>query len=282
MGAKAGIDTEEVRLMPGRVSGKIAVVIGAGQTPGSSIGNGRAIALLFGREGAHVECVDLFSDRAEETAAQIREEGGAAGALQMDVSDLNQVQKGIAAILTRHGRIDMLVNNVGILARNDGEIDGIAIEAYERVLAVNTRSVLLTTQAVLPIMRKQQTGAIVNISSAAAEWGGFHLAYEVSKAAVNRLTTSTAQSQSRYGIRCNTVQLGLMDTPMAINSVTEKSGQSEVDVRANRNSRVPLLGQQGTGWDAAWATLFLASDEARFITGATLVVDGGTGVRAMF
>jgi NAD(P)-dependent dehydrogenase (short-subunit alcohol dehydrogenase family) len=128
-------------------------------------------------------------------------------------------------------------------------------------------------------MRNQRLGSIVNISSLAAEGGGIQLAYEVSKAAVNRLTTSTAQSQARYGVRCNAVQPGLMDTPMAVAGIAAASGRSEAEVRAERDARVPLGGKMGTAWDTAHAALFLASDEARFITGAILPVDGGMGVR---
>ena len=222
----------------------------------------------------------MFLDRAEETAEQIRKEGGEAYALQADITRVEQCEGMAAAVVARHERIDVLVNNVGILAKGDGGIDTIELSAYERIVAVNVKGLLLTTKAVLPTMRAQGRGVIVNISSAAADWGGYHVGYEISKAAVNRLTTSTAQSQARHGIRCNAVKLGLMDTPMAITSIAQTSGRAEAEVRAQRDSAVPLGGKMGTGWDAAFATLFLASDESRFITGAILPVDGGTGVRA--
>jgi NAD(P)-dependent dehydrogenase (short-subunit alcohol dehydrogenase family) len=129
------------------------------------------------------------------------------------------------------------------------------------------------------VMREQGGGAIVNISSLAATAGGIQVAYEVSKAAVNRLTTSTAQSQARYGVRCNAIMMGLMDTPMAIAGIAGAQGRTQDEVRAERNARVPLGGKMGTAWDTAHAALFLASDDARFISGAILPVDGGMGVR---
>lgn len=267
--------------MARRLEGKVAIIVGAGQTPGGTIGNGRAIAQLFGREGAVVECVDLFADRAEETAELIRREGGQAFAVRADVASDEDVAQLHSEVIARHGRIDVLVNNVGILARGDATVDAVELAAYERVMSVNLKGPLLATRAVLPTMREQGGGSIVNISSAAAEWGGYHLAYELSKAGINRLTTSTAQSQARYGVRCNAVMLGLMDTPMVMTSLLEAGQQQEAEVRAARDARVPLGGKMGTGWDAAYPAVFFASDEARFITGAILPVDGGTGVRAM-
>jgi NAD(P)-dependent dehydrogenase (short-subunit alcohol dehydrogenase family) len=137
----------------------------------------------------------------------------------------------------------------------------------------------LTIKAALPAMREQGGGAIVNISSLAARAGGIQLAYEVSKAGVNRLTTSVAQANARHGVRCNAIMPGLMDTPMAVAGIAQARGESQEEVRQGRNARVPLGGKMGTAWDTAYAALFLASDEAKFITGAILPVDGGMGVR---
>lgn len=266
--------------MEGRLKGKVAIVIGAGQTPGDVIGNGRAIALLFGREGAYVYCVDAVEARAAETAEMVWGQGADGCGVAADITKPDDVDRLVAKVMADHGRIDVLVNNVGILARGDDGVEGVDLSAYDRIMDINVRGMLLTIKAVVPIMRRQEAGSIVNISSAAAEWGGYHLAYEVSKAAVNRLTTSTAQSQARHGIRCNAVQLGLMDTPMVMSSLIEKGAGDESTIRAGRDARVPLGGKMGTGWDAAYPTLFFASDESRFITGAVLPVDGGTGVRA--
>lgn len=264
--------------MAGRLEGKAAVVVGAGQSPGETLGNGRAMALLFAQEGARVLCVDRVAERAQETAAMIDEAGGEAHALQADVTRAAEAAAIVAEALARLGRLDVLVNNVGI-GGGDGPVHKIEEAAFDRILSVNLKGMWLVTKAALGPMRAQGGGAIVNISSLAARAGGIQVAYEVSKAAVNRLTTSTAQSQARYGIRCNAVQPGLIDTPMAVAGIAGASGRSQAEVRAERDARVPLGGKMGTAWDTAHAALFLASDEAKFITGAILPVDGGMGVR---
>ena len=264
--------------MTGRLEGKTCVVVGAGQTPGETIGNGRAMAVLFAREGARVLCVDRVLERAEETAAMITEAGGEASALQADVVKAADCARIVTEALARLGRLDILVNNVGI-GGGDGPVHRVEEAAFDRILAVNLKGMWLVTKAALEPMRAQGGGAIVNISSLAALGGGIQVAYEVSKAAVNRLTTSVAQSQARYGVRCNAVQPGLMDTPMAVAGIAAASGRTQDEVRQERNVRVPLGGRMGTAWDTAHAALFLASDEAKFISGAILPVDGGMGVR---
>jgi len=263
--------------MAGRLAGKAAVVVGAGQTPGETLGNGRAMSILFAREGARVLCVDRVGERAEETAAMIREEGGEAFALQADVTKAADAAAIVAEATARLGGVDVLVNNVGI-GGGDGPVHKIDEAAFDRILAVNLKGMWLVTKAALGVMR-ERGGSIVNVSSLAAKAGGIQVAYEVSKAAVNRLTTSTAQSQARYGVRCNAVQPGLMDTPMAVAGIAGASGRSQAEVRAERDARVPLGGKMGTAWDTAYAALFLASDESKFITGVVLPVDGGMGVR---
>jgi NAD(P)-dependent dehydrogenase (short-subunit alcohol dehydrogenase family) len=176
------------------------------------------------------------------------------------------------------GGLDILINNVGI-GGGDAPAHLIEAKAWERILSVNLGGMLWTIRAALPLMRAQKSGAIVNVSSLAGIAGGFQVAYEVSKAGVNRLTTSVAQSNARHGVRCNAVAPGLMDTPMAVSGIAKASGRSTAEVRAERDARVPLGGKMGTAWDTAAAVLFLASDEARFITGVVLPVDGGMGVR---
>jgi NAD(P)-dependent dehydrogenase (short-subunit alcohol dehydrogenase family) len=262
----------------GRLAGKAAVIAGAGQTPGETLGNGRAMALLFAREGAKVLCVDRVGERAEETAAMIAAEGGEASAMQADVVKAAEVAEIIATAQARLGRIDVLVNNVGI-GGGDGPAHRVEEAAFDRILAVNLKGTWLMTKAALGVMREQGAGAIVNISSLAAVAGGNQVAYEVSKAGVNRLTTSVAQANARHGVRCNAVMPGLMDTPMAVAGIAEARGESQEAVRARRDAQVPLGGKMGTAWDTAYAALFLASDEAKFITGAILPVDGGMGVR---
>jgi len=268
--------------MAERLTGKRAIVVGAGQTPGETIGNGRAIAQLFAREGAHVLCVDRNAERAEETVAAIVKEGGRAELFQADITKAAD-----AAAIVKHaqdalGGFDILVNNVGIgIGGPDGDGPAhIANEAaFDRVLAVNLKGMWLVTRAAIPALRANNGGAIVNISSLAALGGGIQIAYEVSKAGVNRLTLSVATANAKYGVRCNAIMPGLMDTPMAIVGISQSSGQTIDATRATRNARVPLRGQMGTGWDTAYAALFLASDEARFITGALLPVDGGMSAR---
>lgn len=265
--------------MPGRLEGKRAVVVGAGQTPGETIGNGRAIALLFAQEGAAVLCVDRHVDRAEETAARIVAEGGTARAFAADIRQADAGEAIVAAARERLGGLDILVNNVGIGGGGDGPAHRLTEEAFERILDVNLKGLWRVTRAVLPVMRDQGWGSIVNISSLAGIAGGTQLAYEVSKAGVNRLTASVAQANAGKGVRCNAVAPGLMDTPMAVAGIAEATGQSLEAVRASRSARVPLGGAMGTAWDTAYAALYLASDEARFVTGVVLPVDGGMSSR---
>ena len=260
------------------MEGKAVVVVGAGQTPGETIGNGRAMAVLFAREGAKVLCVDRLVERAEETAEQILGEEGEALAMAADVTKAADCAKIIDEAKARLGRVDVLINNVGI-GGGDAPAHRLEEAAFDRILAVNLKGMWLVTKAALAVMREQADVSIVNISSLAARAGGIQMAYEVSKAGVNRLTTSVAQSNARYSIRCNAIMMGYIDTPMAVSGIATASGRPTSEVRAERDARVPLGGKMGTGWDTAYAALFLASDEARFISGAILPVDGAMGVR---
>jgi Dehydrogenases with different specificities (related to short-chain alcohol dehydrogenases) len=262
-----------------RLEGKTAIVVGAGQTPGETVGNGRAISLLFARQGAEVLCVDRVAERAEETASLIAAEGGRAGAFTANITRAAECEAIVEAAKLRFGRIDVVVNNVGIGGGGDGPAHRLTEEAFDRIMAVNLKGTWQVTKAVLPVLREQGAGAIVNISSLAAIAGGNQAAYEMSKAAVNRLTTSVAQANAGKGVRCNAIAMGLMDTPMAVAGIAAASGQEQQAVREARNARVPLGGQMGTAWDTAYAALFLASDEARFVTGTVLFVDGGMSSR---
>lgn len=264
--------------MASRLEGKTAVVVGAGQTPGETVGNGRAMAILFAREGADVLCVDRDLARAEETAALIVAEGGKAGALAADIVKQADCEAIVAAAKARFSRIDILCNNVGIGGGGDGPAHRLSEEAFDRILSVNLKGMWQTVKAAIPLMREQGGGSIVNTSSLASISGGNQMAYEVSKAAVNRLTTSVAQSNARHGIRCNALMMGFMDTPMAVAGIARATGRPEAEVRAQRDAQVPLRGKMGTGWDTAYAALFFASDEFAFITGAILPIDGGMGL----
>lgn len=264
--------------MSGRLAGKVALVSGAGQTPGETLGNGRATAVLFAREGASVVCADRVLARAREAVDQIEAEGGAAIAVEADVTRAEACVAMVEAACARFGGLDILVNNVGI-GGGDGPVHKIDEDAFDRILRVNLKGAVLATRAALSPMRAAGRGCIVNVSSLASAAGGFQVAYEVSKAALNRLTTSTAQSNASRGVRCNAVLPGFIDTPMAVEGIAAAQGRPVAEVRAERDARVPLGGKMGEAWDVAFACLFLASDEAKFITGALLPVDGGMGVR---
>lgn len=265
-----------------RLKDKIAIVVGAGQAPGttSAIGNGRATAVLFAREGAKILAVDRSLEAAEETAAIIRAEGGEAVSVAADVTDEAAVKAAVEACIARFGRIDILHNNVGIsIEGGDAPITEIETEAFDRIVAVNLRSVVYACKHVVPIMRAQESGAIVNISSTAA-WEEYPwVTYKATKAAVIALTQQLALQNAAYGVRANVILPGLMDTPMAVDRRAEAWGRPRDEVAAERDAKVPLRGKMGTGWDVAYAALFLACDEAKFITGVTLPVDGGRSCR---
>jgi NAD(P)-dependent dehydrogenase (short-subunit alcohol dehydrogenase family) len=261
----------------GRLAGKTAIVVGAGQQPGETIGNGKAIALTLAREGAAVLCADRDKARADATVAAIVEASGMAFALAADiVTDAEQI---VAAALARWGRIDICVNNVGIGHRGDGPAHKHDDDAFETVFAVNFSGARRLVKAVLPLMREAGGGSIVLISSLASTAGANMVAYEISKAALNRLAIATALGSAKYGVRCNAVLPGLIDTPMGVGGTAERDGRDLAAQRAARDAMVPLKGGMGTAWDVANAALFLASDEARFVTGALLPVDGGQGAR---
>lgn len=263
----------------GRVAGKRAIVVGAGQTPGETLGNGRATALLLAREGAEVLCVDRVPARAEGTAAEIVADGGVATAMALDITAPDAGERLVEHAGSLWGGIDIVVNNVGIGLSGDGPAHIVSDEVLERTLEVNFTGTWRIVRAVLGPMRREGAGSIVNISSLASLAGATQLAYEVSKAAVNRLTVSVANTNAKHGVRCNAVLPGFIDTPMAVEGIAAATGRSTEDVRAGRDARVPLRGRMGTAWDTAHAVLYLASDDAGFVTGVLLAVDGGMGVR---
>jgi NAD(P)-dependent dehydrogenase (short-subunit alcohol dehydrogenase family) len=265
--------------MGDRLKNKVAIVAGAGQTPGETIGNGRATAMLYAREGAKVLLVDRRLESAEDTREMIEKEGGVAVAFQADVTRAGDCQQLAAACIERFGRIDILHNNVGI-GDGDGNVLQLEEEAWDRILNVNMKSVFLACKHVLPVMRTQQSGCIINISSIAAvcSVGGL-LAYKTSKAGVNAMTHQLALANAKYGIRVNAIMPGLMNTPMAIEGISKARGIPKDQLIRERDAQVPLGAKMGTGWDIAHASLFLASDEARFITGVILPVDGGQSAR---
>ena len=262
-----------------RLEGKTAIVVGAGQTPGETIGNGRATAILYAREGARVLLVDRDLASALETLAMIEQEAGQAIVFEADVTSEDACRAMVEACLAAYGRIDVLHNNVGI-GTGDDEVSRLEEEAWDRILNVNLKSAFLTCKHVLPTMRRQESGAIINISSLAAVAATTDLtAYKISKAGLNALTHTLAMTNARYGIRVNAIMPGLIETPMAIETIASRRGITKEALVKERHARVPLRGRMGTAWDVANAAVFLASEEARFITGVVLPVDGGQSAR---
>ncbi len=261
-----------------RLQNKVAIVVGAGQTPGDTIGNGRATAILFAREGARVALVDRHVELARETQAMIEAEGGVCFVCAADITRATDCQAFTQATLDAYGRIDILHNNVGIGAGDAGVVN-LSEEAWDRILDVNLKGMFLSCQQVLPVMRRQQQGCIINISSIAAVCSIGLTAYKISKAGVNALTQAMAMGNAKYGIRVNAIMPGLINTPMAIEGLAKARRMAKEDLIRERDAQVPLRGQMGTAWDVAYAALFLASDEAQFITGVVLPVDGGQSAR---
>jgi len=259
-----------------RLAGKIAIVVGAGQGPGEGLGNGRATALRFCQEGARVLAVDRDLASAGETAELASKEGGHCVAFAADVTVESSLAAMVAEAERRWGRLDILHNNVGVsLAGGDASPLEITEAAFDRIVAINLRGVVMACKHALPLMRRQGSGAIVNISSVAA-WEVYPtVTYKATKAAMIAYTQQIAIQNAEFGVRANVILPGLMDTPMAVDTRARAIGKSRAEVAAQRDARVPLRRRMGTAWDVANAALFLASDEASFITGVALPVDGG-------
>jgi NAD(P)-dependent dehydrogenase (short-subunit alcohol dehydrogenase family) len=258
--------------MTRRLENKIAIVFGAGSV-GPGWGNGKATAALFAREGAKVVGVDVNLAAAEETRDIIRGEGGVFEAMRADVTRSAEIKAAVDATLDKFGRIDILHNNVGITIM--GDPTELSEEDWHRSLSINTTSIFLTCKHVLPIMKRQGSGAIVNMSSLAAiRYTGYpYSAYYAAKGAVNQLTVGLALQYAPTGIRVNAIMPGYMNTPLIHQQISGQYATTEEMVAA-RDALSPT-GKMGTGWDIAYAALFLASDEAKYITGVCLPVDGG-------
>jgi NAD(P)-dependent dehydrogenase (short-subunit alcohol dehydrogenase family) len=258
-----------------RLQGKAGIVVGAGQSPGETVGTGRAAAMAFAREGARVLLADRDLDAARETAAMIGADAGTVECIRADWTSAEDCRAMATACVDAWGRIDYLQNNVGI-GGDDGSPRAVREEAFERIMRVNLKGCLLSCQAVVPVMREQEAGSIVNISSIASLAASVPLtAYKVSKAGINALTQSLAMESASRGVRVNAIMPGLLDTPMAIDAWARALNVPRAEVRAQRDRLVPLRHKMGTGWDVAHASVFLHSDEASFITGVLLPVDGG-------
>jgi NAD(P)-dependent dehydrogenase (short-subunit alcohol dehydrogenase family) len=256
----------------------VALIVGAGQTPGETIGNGRATAVTFAREGAVLVLADKDADSLAMTADMCRQEGADVTVVVADIAAADGPDRVVGAALEAHGRLDILHNNVGIGA-GDGPPHRLEDEAYDRIMDVNLRALWRTCRAAVPALRSTGRGAIVNVSSLASIAAAGNLtAYKISKAGVNALTQNLALTNAKHGLRANAILPGFIDTPMAVDAQARALKVERADVAAARASYVPL-GRQGTAWDVANAALFLASDEAAFITGVLLPVDGGQAAR---
>ncbi len=260
--------------MPDRLKGKVALVVGAGSI-GPGFGNGKATAVLFAREGAKVFCADLNLAAAEETASIIRSEGGEATAHKSDATRPQEVAAMVDACRKAYGRIDILDNVVGIAVV--GGVVEVPEAEWDRVMAINLKSAFLTMKHVIPVMEVQGGGSIINISSIAGlrYTGVPYATYYASKAALAHLTRTTAAQYASKKIRVNAISPGLMETPMVAKSagLADAYGGEEEMWKA-RAKQVPM-GFGGNAWDVAWASVYLASDESRYVTGVDLAVDGG-------
>ncbi|MGE0718160.1 MAG: SDR family NAD(P)-dependent oxidoreductase [Alphaproteobacteria bacterium] len=265
--------------MAGRVAGKVALVTGAGSV-GPGWGNGRASAVLFAREGARVVVADRDPAAAAETVRLIAEEGGEAMTAEVDVTSQASVEAMVGEVLARFGRIDVLHNNVG------GSITGgpveMSVDDFRTQMDLNLTSVFITCKAVLPGMVAQQSGAVVNVGSIGGlrHLGHDHVGYSASKSALVQFTRQIAVRYARDGIRCNTVIPGMIDTPLLEHRVSRQKGRADLaTLRAEAKTRVPL-GRRGDAWDVAYAVLYLASDEAKYVTATEILVDGGLMARS--
>ena len=261
-----------------RLKDKVAIVVGSGQTPGETIGNGRATAIRFAEEGARLLLVDISRESAEETAAIVREKGAQVETVAADVTKETDCAAIAQACRDRYGRIDILHNNVG-KSRGDAPTTQLTEENWLHLMDMNLKSTWLTCKHVLPTMREQKSGSITNISSTSALCTRPNVIYKVSKAGVITLSQNMAMENAPYGIRVNTIVPGYIDTPMAIERRFGERNVSRDVIRGERDAQVPLRKKMGTGWDIANAAVFLNSDEADYITAIMLPVDGGLSGR---
>ncbi|WP_235610783.1 SDR family NAD(P)-dependent oxidoreductase [Bordetella sp. H567] len=260
-----------------RLEGKVCIIVGGGQQPGGTIGNGRATAERFAEEGATLLVVDINPEWAQDTLDAVRKLGGEASILQADITQEDQCQAIARTCMDRYGRIDVLHNNVG-RSTGDRRTTDLEVEAWDAIMAMNLKGMFMTCKHALPFMIARKSGCIINISSTSSLAARPTLTYKTSKGAVNTMTQHLAMENAPHGIRANAILPGLIDTPMAIERRARERGVPREQVRAERDALVPL-GHMGTAWDVANAAVFLASDEASYITGVLLPVDGGLLVK---
>jgi NAD(P)-dependent dehydrogenase (short-subunit alcohol dehydrogenase family) len=255
---------------PGRTEGKVAIVTGAGSTPGPGIGTGKASAVVLAREGASVLCVDIFPERAEETKRLIDSEGGKAAVFAGDCTKAADCEAMVRAAVETFGTVDILVNNIGRAAV--GTVVDTTEEAWDQAMAINLRTAFLASKYAVPVMADKGAGSIVNVCSISAVRGDGTVAYSAAKGGILAMTIDMAYSHGRQGIRVNAIAPGHITTPM-VHSVSAPGARAAfIDTM---RAEAGLLGTPGDGWDVGWAVGFLASDEARWITGVLLPVESG-------
>lgn len=254
----------------GRVEGKVAIVTGAGSTPGPGMGTGKASAVVLAREGARVLLVDLHPERAEETKALIEAEGGTCAVFAADCTKAAECEAMVAAAVDAFGPVDILVNNIGLAAL--GTVVDTTEEAWDRAFDINLRTAFLSSKYAVPSMADSGGGSVVNIASISALRGDGTVAYSAAKGALIAMTIDMAYSHGRQGIRVNAIAPGHITTPMVM-SVSQPGPRAEF--MNTMRSEAGLLGTPGDGWDVGFAAAFLASDEARWITGSVLPVESG-------
>lgn len=257
----------------GRLQGKVAIIVGAGQLSGDTVGNGRAVAERFAQEGAALLLVDIDEGAAQATSEAVSAYGQPVSVLRADITREGDCRAIAAACIDRFGRIDILHNNVG-RSRGDRRTSEMDADMWDEIMTMNLKGMFMTCKYVLPHMVGQGAGSIINVSSTASLADRPTVTYKTSKGAVNAFTQHLAMENAMHGVRANAILPGLIDTPMAIERRAQERGISKDVVRAEREALVPMQ-RMGTGWDVAHAAVFLASDEARYVTGVLLPVDGG-------
>ncbi len=255
-----------------RLEGKVAIVTGAGSMPGPGVATGRATAIVLAREGARVLLADIRPDRVEETQSIIASEGGTASVFVGDMTKAADCEAMVRAAVTAFGTLDVLVNNIAVAL--PGDVTSTSEADWDRVLDASLRTTFLASKYAVPVMAAQGSGAIVNIGSIAAVRGTGNVAYAAAKGAVHALTIDMAYSHGRQGIRVNAIAPGHITTPLMFASLGQTQ-TPQTQFRQQMAAAAGLLGTEGDGWDVGWAAAFLASDEARWITGAVLPVDAG-------
>lgn len=261
-----------------RLEGKIAIIVGAGQQPGETPGNGKATAIRFAQEGATLLLVDINEAWVNDTFEAVKEFGGQASVLITDITQEENCKALAKTAIERYGRIDILHYNVG-RSKGDRKTVDMDVQMWDEIMAMNLRGMFMTCKAVLPQMIAQKSGSIINISSTSSFAARPTITYKTSKGAVNTMTQHIAMENAPYGVRANAILPGLIDTPMAIERRAAERGVSRDVIRGEREVLVPMK-RMGSAWDVANAAVFLASDEANYITGALIPVDGGLLLKA--